>query len=68
MVEKRDRLIREGIIKENGQNYVFTKNYICKSASEASNIIIGAASNGMLYWKTNEGKTLGSKIRNNEDE
>ena len=68
MIEKRNNLIKEGIIKDNNQNYFFTKNYACKSASEASNIITGTASNGMLYWKTKEGKTLGWIIKNNEDE
>ncbi|GAA4026434.1 hypothetical protein GCM10022386_07300 [Flavobacterium cheonhonense] len=67
MIEKREYLIQNGIIKDNGQNYIFTENYISKSPSEASNMILGTSSNGMLYWKNKDGKSLGKLILNDDE-
>ena len=61
--ESRDNLIDSGVLKENNGCLVFTKNYLCNSPSQASNLITGTSSNGMILWKDKNGKTLHSLLR-----
>jgi predicted type IV restriction endonuclease len=64
--ELRDELINMGILKETGNVFVFTRDYICNSPSQASNLITGTSSNGMIIWKDNSGKTLQWHMRQEE--
>lgn len=46
-------------LKEKDENhYVFVKDYVFSSPSEASGIVLGHPSNGWNDWKTEKGKTL----------
>ena len=46
-----------------GKLYIFVKNYIFRTPSAASSIILGRSSNGWKDWKTEDGKTLGEIYR-----
>jgi len=61
--ESRENLIDSGVLKENNGCLVFTKSYSCSSPSQASNLITGTSSNGMILWKNDKGKTLQSLLR-----
>lgn len=50
----RNQLIADGIII----NGVFEQDYEFNAPSAASAVVLGRASNGKLYWKTEDGKTL----------
>jgi hypothetical protein len=56
--EQRDELIRQGVLVQSGEDYVFTMDYPFSSPSRASTIVAGRVSNGRTEWKTKEGKTL----------
>ena len=45
--------------------YTFTKDFVFKSPSAASDIILGNSSNGWEKWKTTEGKSLDEVFRKN---
>jgi hypothetical protein len=64
MQNKRDEMINAGILIDCDDCLMFAKDYSCKSASEASNLINGASTNGLLVWKDSNGKTLKWKMRN----
>lgn len=55
-----DRLIKENIIVEEKNCYLFVKNCIFSSPSSASSFILGRSSNGLIDWKTFEGEILGN--------
>ncbi len=61
--ELRESLIDSGILKVDGACLIFTKNYICNSPSQASNLITGTSSNGLIVWKDINSKTLQSHLR-----
>lgn len=63
-IEKRDELISSGVLVDDGKCLKFSKDFTCKSPSEASNLITGTSSNGPLSWKDSFGKTLKSNLRN----
>jgi len=54
----RESLIKNGIIVETPNGFVFTKDQLFKSPSQAAAIIVGYSINGRLYWKTKQGITL----------
>ena len=60
-----DKLLSENILKKrnNKKLYIFVKNYIFRTPSAASSIIVGRSSNGRAEWKTEDGKTLGEIYR-----
>lgn len=60
------QLIKSGILKEIAGNLIFTDNYSCSSPSQASAIINGSSSNGMLSWKDINGKTLQWHLKQKE--
>lgn len=53
----REKLIQEGILKEEEGILKFTKNYQFSSPSTAAAVVIGGNANGWLYWKDKTGKT-----------
>ena len=65
-LQKRDELISDGILTDKGQYLVFNSNYTCSSPSQASNLITGTSSNGLMVWKDETGNTLKSLLRNAE--
>jgi len=54
----RESLFKNGIIVETPNGFIFAKDQLFKSPSQAAAIIVGYSVNGRLYWKTKQGKTL----------
>ncbi|HOP57232.1 MAG TPA: GIY-YIG nuclease family protein [Bacillota bacterium] len=59
----RDKLIDEGIIKEQNGVLVFVRDYAFNSPSTAADIVSLGSNNGWTVWKTKDGKTLGEIYR-----
>ena len=56
--QARAKLIDKGVLLDSGNFYVFSCDYEFTSPSYASSIVRGGASNGLLDWKSKEGKPL----------
>ena len=56
--QARAKLIEKGVLLDSGHSYVFSCDYEFTSPSFASSIVRGGASNGLLDWKSKEGKSL----------
>lgn len=54
----KEKLIKNGILVQNGDVYQFTKDYVFSSPSAAACVILGLNLSGWEYWKNKEGKTL----------
>ncbi|MGL4568501.1 MAG: DUF4357 domain-containing protein, partial [Fusobacteriaceae bacterium] len=57
-IRTREKLLKEGIIQEDGDKYVFIENYCFSSPSSAAKFVLGRSANGWTEWKTFEGKLL----------
>lgn len=72
--EKKIELIYKKIIVEKNNKLVFNEDYICKSSSQAANLVSGSSRSGPEFWKThNEKKGKNIKLKeyirkNNQDE
>jgi hypothetical protein len=62
--KRRQALIDDGRLKLEGMAYVFQEDILFKSPSGASDVVVGASSNGWLMWKAKNGKTLDELKRN----
>lgn len=56
--KRRQALVEDGALKEEGDAYVFQRDVLFKSPSGASDIVVGASTNGWIVWKNKDGKTL----------
>lgn len=56
--DRRDDLIRQGVLAKDGDAYVFTQDYVFGSPSTAASVVMGRNANGRVDWKTADGKTL----------
>ena len=54
----RHSLKLDGILSEVGDRLVFNKNYEFSSPSAAAAVVHGGHANGLISWKTSDGKTL----------
>ncbi|MDQ7089203.1 MAG: GIY-YIG nuclease family protein [Methylococcales bacterium] len=54
----REQLIENGVLMKTDSGYVFTKNQLFKSPSQAAAIIVGYAINGRHHWQTPNGLSL----------
>ena len=54
----RKKLIDKGVIEVRGDQLVFLENVLMGTPSGTSTLILGASSNGLVDWKTQDGKTL----------
>jgi len=54
----RSVLLENGVLRADGDAYVFTQDYLFASPSTASGVVLGRTSNGRTNWKTREGTTL----------
>ncbi len=54
----REKLIQNGTLEQTSNGYVFTKNQLFKSPSQAAAIIVGYSINGRENWKSKAGETL----------
>lgn len=58
LVQKRDELLAKGILTRDGDRFIFQRDYLFKTPSGASCLLLMASSNGWLDWKTRNGVTL----------
>jgi len=52
------KLIADGVITENEDNYIFLKDYLFSSPSGAASVLTGSSRNGQDCWKNEQGQTL----------
>lgn len=65
MKAKREQLIEKGLLQENGDHLVFTKDIEFGSPSTAGSVVRGGATNGLTAWTNSKGKQL-KEIEENE--
>jgi hypothetical protein len=58
LVKRRDELIANGTLKDEGGFYVFQRDVLFKTPSGASDVVTGTSTNGWILWETKSGKTL----------
>ena len=58
VVTWREELIALGVLAPENGHYVFMQDYVFKSPSAASDIVLGRSSNGRLDWKDVQGRAL----------
>lgn len=56
--ELRAALLKNGVLKRAGENYVFTQDYTFNSPSTAAGVVQGRSANGRVDWRTEDGATL----------
>lgn len=56
--DKRDELLNKGVIINDGERFVFQRDYLFQTPSGASMFLLLATSNGWIDWKTDKGVTL----------
>lgn len=54
----REKLIKSGVMREEGETVVFERDYLFKKPSPAVVVLLGRAANGWEEWKTKDGQTL----------
>ena len=58
ILERRERLIRDGVFKDRGTHFELTQDTRFDNPSTAAKVMSGAAKNGWVEWKTPDGRTL----------
>ncbi|MCY3569547.1 MAG: DUF4357 domain-containing protein [Chloroflexi bacterium] len=58
ILERRERLIRDGVFKDMGTHFELTEDTRFDNPSSAAKVMSGAAKNGWVEWKTPDGRTL----------
>jgi len=56
--KSREQLVQKGILKHEGNHFLFTKDIEFGSPSTAASIVRGGNSNGLTNWRNSSGKTL----------
>ena len=56
----KQELVLQNVLEENENVYVFMKDQLFKSPTQAASIIVGYSINGRQSWQDNEGNTLGT--------
>jgi len=56
--DRRDDLIRQGVLDADGDAFVFTQDYTFGSPSTAASVVMGRNSNGRVDWKAADGRSL----------
>ena len=54
----RKKLIEDGTLVKDGEHLVFSRDAEFSSPSAAATVVHGGSANGLLAWKTQDGKTL----------
>lgn len=54
----RQRLVQSGIMREQGDTFVFEKDHLFRSPSMAAVALLGRTANGWITWRTEDGRTL----------
>ena len=60
---RRDQLLEQDVLKDNGDHYEFTEDHAFSSPSTASSICLGRQTNGWTTWRHEHGKTLDDVYR-----
>lgn len=63
--DRRDDLIRQGVLAPDGDAYVFTQDYVFGSPSTAASVVMGRNANGRTDWKTADGRSL-KEVQDND--
>lgn len=66
IVNKRETLLKTGVLNPQGKTLVFKQDYKFISPSGAAALVLGTNTNGWRTWKDTAGKTLDERIRKNE--
>ena len=66
-IKLRQRLIDDGILVNQNEFFEFSDDYIFSSPSRAAVMVMGRNANGLIEWRTNEGKTLKEFEMNDKD-
>ncbi len=56
--ELRHELIKKGILKIDGDGYLFDENYVFSLPSTAADVVLGCSVNGRTVWKNRQGVIL----------
>lgn len=56
--ETRHALRGNGVLRVDGDRYIFTQDYVFASPSTAAGVVMGRNANGRLEWRTADGRTL----------
>jgi hypothetical protein len=67
MERLRTRLVEGGVVKVEGDRFVFQKDHLFGSPSMAALAVLGRNSNGWVAWKTKDGRTLDEVHRREPD-
>lgn len=54
----RAQLVTDGVLTQQGSQYVFTRDTLFSSPSMAAIAVLGRSANGWMEWKTEQGQTL----------
>jgi len=55
----RARLIEQGVLAPvDDDTYIFTKDHVFRSPSQAADVVLGRSANGWIDWKYSDGRTL----------
>jgi hypothetical protein len=60
---KQTRLTEAGVLAEQGNGLVFTKDHAFGSPWGAASVVLGRNSNGWVEWKTEKGRSLSDAVR-----
>jgi hypothetical protein len=58
ITETRRKLVKQGVMKLDGNVYTFTSNHPFSSPSGAAGVVLGRTANGWIEWKYQDGRTL----------
>jgi hypothetical protein len=58
MSDLRKALVDKEVLREEGDKYVLSQDYVFSSPSTAAGILLGRNANGRLEWKAEDGRTL----------
>ncbi len=59
----RAQLVTDGVLTQQGSQYVFTRDTLFSSPSTAAIAVLGRSANGWIEWKTEQGQTLDAANR-----
>ena len=62
------KLLKSGVVQEQGDDIVFAKDHLFKKPSPAAAALMGRTANGWAEWKTKDGKTLDAVKRQAPDQ
>lgn len=58
MFDLREELIGNGVLRREGDHFLFTQDYVFSSPSTAAAVVLGRSANGRIEWKDPNGCTL----------